>query len=370
MSVRAVLSSVSWMAGGVALCLVALIATGTLTVGSERADDAEVGDVEEVADQPASDDRTEVPVTESTTGRDVDIDRTPPPVTSAATDAFMATFDTPAGFYDEFDYGLSGQDPASNWNPDRLVTWTGDHDEDCGAPTSLRTIDIDRDTRDLEGGTVDDFDELFWWCREHVMTALNTVGYTIAWFSPKQYFSDISRVCWDLNVTEMSSRKWTQVLFVSEEDAMSHPTDRASGGFDLGFTNPIFRDTPGFPSTGILPRAGDLAGMQLQQRGYFGWFQDQDTWTTEAAGESQSIIGVTDKATRYRHCIEQLDADTIRFTQERPATHGGSQQVDVPGRIPQGPVRVVFQDDNYNGPKGELYDENANTWHWDNIVID
>jgi hypothetical protein len=292
----------------------------------------------------------------------------PPAAEAAPSPGFTATFDSPSDFYDRFDYGFSGFDPSSNSNPDRLVSWTGDHDTACNGPTTNRTINIDRGTGgDPLGYRYTDFDPMFWWCRGHMMTSVNAVGYNIAWFSPRPYFTDIVRVCWDINVTQMSSRKWHQVLFVSETDARAHPSQRGSGGYDLGYTNPMFRGQPGTPSAEILPVAGDLAGVQVLNRGHFGWFEGQDHWTVATSG--QPINGVSDKAGRYTHCVEQLSPGTIRFTQERPASHGGFQQVDVPGTIPRGPVKVVFQDDNYNGPKGELYDPNANTWHWDNIVV-
>lgn len=289
--------------------------------------------------------------------------------TVAPSGGFVATFDTPADFYDRFDYGFSGQDPATNKNSDRLVSWLGDHDESCGGPTTQRVVDIDADVPDWDtfGRSYQDFDPMFWHCRQHLMTGLVTVGYSIAWFSPKGYFENVQRVCWDTNLNEMSSRQWTQVLFVSPTDAEAYPSDRGSGGFDLGFTNPTFRDQPGSPSTGILPVDDTLAGLKVEQGGYFGWFQNADEWTTDW-NPSQPVHGFYDKAPRFQHCIEQLDADTVRFTQERP--NDGLQQIDVPGQIPQGPVRVVFQDDNYNGPKGDRYTPEANTWHWDNIIID
>ena len=40
------------------------------------------------------------------------------------------------------------------------------------------------------------------------------------------------------------------------------------------------------------------------------------------------------------------------------------------GQIPQHPVRVVFQDDNYDRPKADDYNPNVVTWHWDNIHIE
>jgi hypothetical protein len=47
------------------------------------------------------------------------------------------------------------------------------------------------------------------------------------------------------------------------------------------------------------------------------------------------------------------------------------------GHIPQGQVKVVFEDDEYDGPKDSpaggqpdgRYDPNVLTWHWDNIQV-
>ena len=38
-----------------------------------------------------------------------------------------------------------------------------------------------------------------------------------------------------------------------------------------------------------------------------------------------------------------------------------------PGNLPDGDVRVIFQDGNYNPSKHG--GEGAITWHWDNITI-
>ena len=43
--------------------------------------------------------------------------------------------------------------------------------------------------------------------------------------------------------------------------------------------------------------------------------------------------------------------------------------IDLPGQIPQQPVKVVFQDDNYDPVKDDRYDPNTLTWHWDNVQV-
>ena len=144
------------------------------------------------------------------------------------------------------------------------------------------------------------------------MTAVDTLGYNIAWFSPKPTFTAVSKVCWDINETELSSRKWTQVMFVAEADAVRYPAGtvtfgpdcghaRGTGGFDLGYTSPDFRDFNG-PTTRIHPAGGTLAGVKIVQDAP-SWFQNQDTFTTRFEGPGNMLNGITDKAARYQHCL-------------------------------------------------------------------
>ena len=167
------------------------------------------------------------------------------------------------------------------------------------------------------GGTAAslDFSQLFWHCapggdpaKGHLMTAVDTIGYNIAWFSPKPTFTAVSKVCWDINETQESSRKWTQVLFVGAADAVRYPAGtvtypgggghaRGTGGFDLGYTSPDFRDFDG-PNTRIHPQGGTLAGLKIGQNTP-SWFQNQDTFTTRFEGPGNMLQGITDKAARY-----------------------------------------------------------------------
>jgi hypothetical protein len=79
---------------------------------------------------------------------------------------------------------------------------------------------------------------------------------------------------------------------------------------------------------------------------------------------------VTDKAARYTNCVENAPDNTLRITEELTPEYGGGVKVsELPGQIPQWPVRVVFQDDNYDGAKDDLYQSDVVTWHWDDIQV-
>jgi len=298
---------------------------------------------------------------------------------------FVAKFETASDFYDRFDYGYSGQNPFDWPAGEAILSFHGDHDMKCGGPTTDRTVAFGGDREHL------DYSQLFWYCapggdvtKGHIMTGVDTVSYNIAWFSPKPYFSGISQVCWDVNETQQSRRKWIQVLFVSEADATRYPVGsagpptrssvgqtRGSGGFDLGYTSPEFRDPKGV-GTGLFPQGGTLAGFK-SEGGNAQWFQNQDTWTTQDMF-SKIVPPVTDKAARYQHCLSNQPGNIVRLTQQTPS---GTRTIDMQGQIPQTAVRVVFQDDNYNPPKDAppenpdgTYNSNVITWHWDNIQVD
>ena len=294
---------------------------------------------------------------------------TVPPTTVPPAGDFVATFDTASDFYDRFDYGYSGIDSRLFPDP-AAVVYQGDHDEDCNGPTTSRTVDLS----DEAGG----FHNVFWHCQPggdpakgHVMTGVNTFNYNIAWFSPKQTFTNVTEVCWDLNFTNMSHRKWTQVLFVGMEDATHYPmpAERGTGGWDLGFTNPDFRTSGSGVSTGIDSWHGDLAGIVNLARSYFRAFDDaQGGWTTPGANPSSGQdIAWLDKVSRFTTCVSR--SATPGFIIVDQETPNGPRTYELAGTIPTDEVRVVFQDDNYDGPKDGNHSPDRITWHWDNITI-
>ena len=285
--------------------------------------------------------------------------------------AFSATFDNPGDFAAQFDHGYSGQ--ASWLFSDGIPTYQGDHSatDPCSGPTTPRDITLSG------SGTNVSLEQPFYWCAPtgpasgHLMTAVDTVGYNIAWFSPKDAYTGITKVCWDINETELSHRKWTQVVFVDAADAVKYPAGtptypqglgyaRGGGGFDLGYTSPEFSD-PNGPTTRILDGDGSQAGFKTQT-GSVEWWQGGDF----ISHNYTQLLGITDKAARYQQCLEQQPGG-VRLTRATPT---GTQTFDIPGaQIPQDARRVVFEDDNYDPQKGTAYDPANLTWHWDNVQI-
>jgi hypothetical protein len=301
------------------------------------------------------------------------------PAAAVPTLAFEATFDTASDFYGRFDYGYSG---GTNFPRTPIH---GDHAVNpapaCGGPTTQRNVALTGPDSGL------DFSQLFWWCAPsgdpssgHLMTAQDTPGYNVAWFSPQPLFHDVVKVCWDINETWISHRKWTQVNFVSAADAVRFPAGmpiqgsgfssfaRGVGGFDLGFTNPDHRTGSG-PSTGVDP-VHPIAGF-ASINGSANWFNDA-TWTSLFNGptyhQPETREQTTDKAARFAHCIEQTGPNQITLTKATPDS--GTVVRVMTGHIPPGDVRVVFADDEYDGAKdAEAYNPDNLTWHWDNVRV-
>ncbi len=240
-----------------------------------------------------------------------------------------------------------GVDPTTV--PGAIQTWSGDHDMGCGGPDTQRTVHAGNHA------------EMFWWCAPggdpatgHLMTSMNTFGYSIVSFSPRHTFNNVSRVCWDQNLTDLGGRKWTMMLVLPEWEY------QANGG-RLDYVVPGFGN-PGEPGGNQLIPSTESLGVKVHV----------GTMTTYSGrselGGTGSLFKVADKARRYRHCAEDLGNGQIRVSQER---NNGTQTWVLPGRFPDGPARVIFEDDNYDPPKSPPEQPVANpfTWHWDNISI-
>jgi len=290
---------------------------------------------------------------------------------------FSETFDTSAGFYERFDYGYSGISPLFTPGTSGVNNYHGDHDDECNGPLTARSVDL--------GGTSGAnliFDEAFWWCAPngpdtgHVMTGVDTLGYNHAWFSPKETFVGVQQVCWDINRTAMSHRKWTEIHFTDIADATRYPVGtvtaagnseaRGTGGYDLGYTNPDFRQTA--PNNGLFPESGTLAGL-VDNGGTVGWFQNQDQWQGNSPFYGWPGVNAgADKATRYTNCLSnQSDGQTMKLLQKQ--VDQTFRELIIPGQIPQHPVRISFHDANYDPIKDSNYQADRLTWHWDNIRV-
>ena len=82
----------------------------------------------------------------------------------------------------------------------------------------------------------------------------------------------------------------------------------------------------------------------------------------------------SDKAARFQHCVTDQENGRLSVSIAQP--DGSVSTGEIAGSIPNGPIRVVFEDDNYNPDKhfsasGAWSRDSSNlyTWHWDNIQI-
>ena len=182
------------------------------------------------------------------------------------------------------------------------------------------------------------------------MTSMNTTGYAQVDFAPNQAFTGISRVCWDVNQTDLGGRKWIQVVIVPEA------TFQANGG-RLDYVTPLLQDDV---AVGGIRITGETFLLEMF-RGSTQTFVGQGTYDADFAGFTTS-----DKARRFRTCMTDLENGNIRFELERGS---GTDVRDMQGSFPNGPARVIFQDDSYNSPKDVPATPNPFTWHWDNISI-
>jgi hypothetical protein len=282
--------------------------------------------------------------------------------------SWVATFDTPADFYDRFDtytgnYCTSGTDCRPENISNTIKQFQGTHSMACEAPPSKRTVDVS------------DHDNLFWWCAPggaatgHLMTGLNASGYALVNFSPKQSFTNVRQVCWDMSLADLGGGKWANVVLVPEATYLSHPNTNprqvldGEGPFRLDYVTPNFVASNG-PGDFNIQDLGSGAGAVVGVKQFRGTTQiyrgsnpireDGDMWTAGA-----------DESTRYRHCFRDNRNGTLTYTQQRAT---GLHTVTANGSFPTGPVRVILQDDTYDADKHG--GTGRYTWHWDNISIE
>ena len=271
---------------------------------------------------------------------------------------FSESFSDPTAFAARFDHGWSGELHAGSAWGDDANDWQGDHDANCGEPNGTsRTIHLG--AGDSQAAAA----QAFYSClpggdpaKGHVMTSVNTEGYVVAWFSPKQTFTDVRQVCWDQNLTDLGGGKWTQVVFLTAAEI-------GGNSADLGFTSPEFPREAG-PSS---PRGDADFGVKMFRGGL-------DAWQNGAFAGAIGGRTTTDKAPRYQHCVTDLGNGRLSVSIAQP--NGSVAKAEIAGSIPNGPIRVVFEDDNYNPDKhfstSETKARDASglyTWHWDNIQI-
>jgi hypothetical protein len=263
-----------------------------------------------------------------------------PPPPPAKPGEFVETFDSPAG--------LSRFQTQVSMFPPNIATWQADHDDHCSGPTAYRTIDANNPS------------SFIFWCGPtgpasgHMMTTMDTEGYAEIDFAPNQTVTNIKKVCWDQNQTELGERKWTQVAVVSEA------TYQANGG-KLNYGDPLEQNAIHSQN---VPLTGD-SFMFVMLRGSTQTHVGQSIYDSNFDGNDPMIA---DKARRFRTCITDNENGQVTIELERQT----STEVRVmQGSFPNGPARVIFQDDSYDPPKSPpvLNVPNPFTWHWDNIAI-
>ena len=232
--------------------------------------------------------------------------------------------------------------------------WHADHGMSCENPnTSNRTIHLTSQQQASEAA--------YYYCvpdgnqdKAHVMTTVNTEGYVTVWFSPKPTFRNVSKVCWDQNITDLGGGKWTVVNFLT-------PAEYA-GKTDLGYTSPDFPKNGG-PSSPQGPAANGVKVFRGSMTSY----------TNKQFHDGARGVTVSDKAARYKHCVIDNGNGTLTTTIAQP--NGTTVSRTVTGNIPDGDIRVQFGDDSYDPDKHfDAKGVAANstglyTWHWDNIQI-
>lgn len=270
---------------------------------------------------------------------------------------FFGRFNTDVGNYVEpctptrcprtADYIASGGDTPLN-------TY-GDHDFACDGPDTFRTLS--------NAVPVNQLGQYFWWCAPggpgtgHVMTGFDTSGYAVVSFSPNQVVNNVSKVCWDINATDEGGGKWTNMIVVPE--ALYQQFAPRMDYVAVGFNQP---NAPGDFNIQAGDHPGsDVWGVRDHRGGQHFYIGDNELVTDDTAHVT------TDKMARYRHCVQRTSATTSTLTVDRP--EGGTSTYQLPSAIPQGPVRVIFQDEMYDPPKRVGYDPTHITFHWDNVVI-
>ena len=288
------------------------------------------------------------------------------PGAAPAGSQFVATFETASDFYDRFQLDVHFRDVVSS--DGKSVQWgkpmSGDHNMACEGPDTQRTFTVTR-ANDMPGDNSGDDhrnSQLYWWCapggdsaKGHVMTGMGDVdGYTIVSFSPNRSFANASRVCWDVNLTALTGRKWWSVAFVSE-------AQYRSTGRRLDYVG-----DPGVDEFALIP--GDDSFMFMYIDNNFRVFSNPagsaNYYDPMGVRDEANPFSVSDKAKRYKHCMIDNGNGTVTVQQER--ANGATYAKTYPGRFPDS-GRVIFLDDSYTPGKEEPV--HGLTWHWDNIAV-
>ena len=260
-----------------------------------------------------------------------------------------------AGSLGRFDFDVYHRDDSvvaeDSWLGDHSVVGPGDV---CGPPDETRSIS--------RGDRSEGFnDEWIYRCvpdgdltKAHLMTSIgDTSGYSIGAFSPKESFSDVREVRWDINITDLGNRQFPEVKLIPVEN------------FDFQKLPCTIEwlpcDTQTTAAAGAVSTSFHNHDVTISDRGNRGiyWAQWGSQWLN-ANDPALSSVKI-----RREHFLRDNQNGTLTFGIEQP--DGTFFEYTSTGSFPQGPVRVVFADHSYTPDKdGPVL---GHTWHWDNIRI-
>lgn len=256
-----------------------------------------------------------------------------------------------------------------------LITATdrAEHNMACGSPTTFRHIDAQ---------PVHDFlvinpnvSPLIWYCNPgntaasgHVMTAIETEGVVTLSMSPKQTFTNVTKVCFDVNTNDnIGAGKWVNLWVVPTSSIAAN-----GGRFD-------FADAPDLDPNAYAPGPNDwhmkyMDGSLLSSTGLDWW-----EWYRRAS----------ESATRFTQCAAETGPNQITYTRDLPCDGPDAGTEMDPGvcetqtrtgtgQLPNGTVRVILQDSSYNPDKHGGAGDNPGsspmdfgiTWHFDNVTVE
>jgi hypothetical protein len=263
---------------------------------------------------------------------------TPAPTTTVAprppaANAFVADFAQNTGL-DAFDSGVYHRDNIMV----ATTSWTGDHDMNCGDPSTQRPIERNQPAQSL------------YLCRDHLMSSVgDTSGYSIAWFSPKQTFQGGTHttISFDVNVTDLGARKWWEVSLVAPGTPFLATTDFVSTAAQI----PTYDAQAVVVGKGPYGNDGNIV-TQGVQRDPLGWGHVCGAGAVDPEGCGSKAIRRTFTITDNRNGTITFDYLGAKYT--------------YPGSFPN-EFRVYFKDHNYTPTKDGA--PVGLTWHWDNIVV-
>jgi hypothetical protein len=279
------------------------------------------------------------------------------------------------GSLDRFDVGIYHRDDfvveTTSWLGDHASTGTGPEDP-CSPPDPGPGADPGYDPLDYQrlierGDRASGFNsDWIYRCSPmgnrdlaHLMTSIgDTSGYSIGSFSPKQSFTGVTEVRWDVNITNLGNRQFPEVKLIPADrfDFQNIPCAIEWLPCDTSSHTQLGSVGTSFFNDEMLIDAG--SGIDHNQKpSTFGWPE------TDPARDSIR--------TRRTHFFRDNGDGTLTFGIERE--DGTFSELTGAGAFPDGPVRVVFADHNYT-PLKAIGDGNVEgpitfTWHWDDLIV-